>query len=229
VTTILLGVVGSRAYGLSHAGSDIDRLGVFQRPTREILGRMNKGELDSDTRVTHGPDMCLHELGKIMRLLSENNPNALELLWLDEYETVTLPGGMLLNHRELFLSQRVRNRYVGYARGQIKKLHARGEFDPQKQTEKHGRHTARLLFQAQGILEEGVLHVRLTEEQIEQCFEWGRLADSDPLLFSGHMEQLITQLDNTPTLLREEPDMDAIRELLVEIRLMELNSGITPA
>lgn len=226
MTTILLGVVGSRAYGLDHAGSDTDRLGIFQRPTREILARMAKGELDSDTRVTNDPDVACHEVGKAFRLLAENNPNALELLWLPDYETITFTGGMILSHRDLFLSQAVRNRYVGYARGQIKRLKDYGEFDPQKRTEKHGRHTARLLFQAQGILETGELCVRLTEEQAEACFEWGRLADTDPISFMGHMEQLITTLDATTTDLQEKPDMEAIKELLVEIRLMELNAGV---
>lgn len=80
MTTILLGVVGSQAYGLSHAGSDTDYLGIFQRPTREILGRMNKGEISADSRVSKDPDMQSHELGKFFRLLTENNPNSLELL-----------------------------------------------------------------------------------------------------------------------------------------------------
>jgi hypothetical protein len=38
VKTILQGIVGSTAYGLATPTSDIDRMGVFVAPTKEIVG-----------------------------------------------------------------------------------------------------------------------------------------------------------------------------------------------
>jgi predicted nucleotidyltransferase len=225
MTTILLGVVGSRAYGLSHGGSDTDYLGIFQRPTREILGRMNKGEISADSRVSKEPDTQLHEVGKFFRLVSESNPGALELLWLpdESYVITTLHGGLLTSHREVFLSQRARGRYIGYARGQVKKLVAGSSVG--NDIEKFGRHAARLLIQLQVLLETGQLEVRLSEEGVEVAREMGRLATTDATKFTYAIEQMIVKADSTETDLPKDPDMNVIRDLLVELRLMELASG----
>lgn len=230
MTTILLGVVGSRAYGLSHGGSDTDYLGVFQRPTREILSRMNKGEIQSDSRVSKGPDFQAHELGKFFRMVSEANPGALELLWLpdENYETITLHGGMLTANRSLFLSLRARSRYIGYARGQVKRL-VQGQ-SVGNDVEKMGRHAARLMFQLQGMLESGHLGVRLSDEEADAARSLGVLANTDVHQFCGRIEELIVKADTTKTSLPKDPDMNAIRDLLVELRLMELRSdGPIPA
>jgi len=225
MTTILLGVVGSRAYGLSHSGSDTDYLGIFQRPTREILGRMNKGEIQSDSRVSKNPDTQIHELGKFFRMVSEANPGALELLWLpdENYETITLSGGLLTANRELFLSLRARSRYVGYARGQVKRLIQ--DQGVGNDVEKMGRHAGRLMLQLQHLLEAGELKVRLSDDDVDTARSFGVLANTDVRQFCGEMEELIVKADSTPTTLPKDPDMNAIRDLLVELRLMDLSSG----
>src|SRR5437868_11290114 len=58
---ILLGVVGSTAYGLDTESSDKDYLGIYQAPTRMLLGLREP----AGTYVEHQPDdRTLHELGK---------------------------------------------------------------------------------------------------------------------------------------------------------------------
>lgn len=225
MTTILLGVVGSQAYGFAHAGSDTDYLGIFQRPTREILGRMNKGEIDADSRVSKDPDKQLHEVGKFFRLAKENNPNALELLWLpdESYEVFTLGGGVVVHNRDVFMSQHVRQRYVGYARSQVKRMIENRSVG--NDVRKNGRHTARLLFQLRGILETGELTVRLSDEDVDEAKTMGVLAEEDRDVFIARVEELIFKLDNMDTSLPREPDVSQIREILVDLRLMELASG----
>lgn len=215
---ILLGVTGSQAYGMARPDSDIDKQGVFMVPTMEILGRFNKGELRSDTIQEHDPDVAMHELGKYVRLASEMNPTAFEVMWLPEYEIETRIGSILIKNREKFLSQNVRLRYGGYARSQVKRLLDRGRFDPGLKPSKHGRHVVRLCYQAEQILRTGELTVRLTPTQAVDCFAWGHLAESDPEKFAEEVMPLVESLDTIPSDLPERPDMEALHELLAFMR-----------
>ena len=155
--TILSGVVGSTAYGLSHPGSDIDRLGIFAAPTLDVAG------LDwsprKESAVTTHPDITLHEAGKACRLLLKCNPTVTELLWLGEsYEVAHPLGEELVRLRGAFLSGHlVRAAYGGYARSQAKALFT---FPPEKAA-KHARHVLRLLRQGRQLLGCGELQVRV--------------------------------------------------------------------
>lgn len=129
LNSILIGLVGSHAYGLSTESSDLDYRGIFIAPKEYQLGcttveQKNKGweapgiipELDN------GQDVCIYELKKIIELLLNNNPNSLELLYLDNYLLLNDAGKELIENRELFLSKKVKYSYSGYAYSQIKKV-----------------------------------------------------------------------------------------------------------
>jgi len=221
---ILSGIVGSTAYGLATPESDIDRLGVFMVPTREYLGRLHDGEAKGDTRVTKSPDSQVHELQKFARLAVQGNPTVSELLWLNEYEIMAWAGEALVDNRHLFLSRQVRARYVGYAWSQVERLLKRGDFDPdlKKRTRKHGRHCARLLIQAEHILSNGELQVRLTDDQVEWCFKMGLKAELYPEHFAEDMKQKIEELDAIDTKLPDRPDREKVEALLQDIRLRAL-------
>ena len=86
---VLVGLVGSKAYGLDHAGSDEDYLGVFQLETSTLLGLGRPHETVTNTHLDHPgvPDYTYQELGKFVKLALAGNPTILELLWLDKYVT----------------------------------------------------------------------------------------------------------------------------------------------
>ena len=88
--------VGSHLYGLNTEHSDEDFLGVFIRPTREVLSFFHNEE----TYVTKEPDTTLHELKKFMYLAAKGNPTILELLFVPEYEVLEYEGHMLLDYRD---------------------------------------------------------------------------------------------------------------------------------
>jgi len=147
--TILMGLVGSTAYGLATESSDKDYLGVFMSPTRSLLGLTSPKE----TIVRRDPDMQLHELGKFCRLALAANPTILELLFLGEYEVMTPQGQRLVDLRHSFLSARIRTTFGGYAIQQARRLQRDGAFESalRARSEKHGRHCMRLMTQgAQG-------------------------------------------------------------------------------
>lgn len=127
--TILVGLAGSHGYGLNHLRSDIDYRGVFIASKKYYLGFDRIEQKDSGWDETGifpfldgNRDTAIYELKKVIQLLAAANPNVLELLWLSHYPILTEVGQHLINHRQLFLSQKVKHTYSGYAFAQIKKM-----------------------------------------------------------------------------------------------------------
>ncbi|GAA2139325.1 hypothetical protein GCM10009760_21440 [Kitasatospora kazusensis] len=163
---LLSGIVGSTAYGLAHAGSDLDRLGLFAAPTETFHGLHRPAE----SQVSTAPDHTLHEAAKWCRLALSSNPTASELVWLPEdlYEIRTPLGEELIGIRHSFLSARaVRNSYLGYATQQFRKLSTRDTSDRQTRARaaKHARHLIRLVLQGVTLHETGAVVVRLTDPE----------------------------------------------------------------
>jgi hypothetical protein len=120
---ILLRVVsGSRAYGLATAQSDTDERGVFALPMRDFVALSAPIEHLQDQRG----DVVFFGLRKFLALASAANPSALELLFApaDTVLHSTSAALLLLQRRELFVTQRCLDSHVGYARAQIQR--ARG-------------------------------------------------------------------------------------------------------
>jgi predicted nucleotidyltransferase len=221
--TILKAIVGSHAYGMSNPNSDIDYAGVFVHPTDTILGLATYQETISHTSSLDkeaSPDTTFHEAEKFLRLCLDGNPTVTELLWLDGYLESTLEGRLLIDHRKSFLSQRVRRKYGGYARGQFQRLQNRGDFSStlKKRTEKHARHMYRLIFQATEILTTGHLTVKLPESAVRHCFEMGRLAEQNQEKFCAASFIALDALDALDSDLPVEPDIELANDLLLFIR-----------
>jgi predicted nucleotidyltransferase len=70
------------------------------------------------------PDVVIYDLAKLVALCAQANPNMLELLFLDDREVVlTTPRwDRLRARRRLFLSQKVRFTFAGYAQGQLRRI-----------------------------------------------------------------------------------------------------------
>ncbi|MDZ7962108.1 MAG: nucleotidyltransferase domain-containing protein [Aulosira sp. DedQUE10] len=127
--TILIGLAGSHGYGLNRPDSDFDYRGVFIAPKRYYLGfdRIEQKENGWDepgifSFLDSNKDTVIYELRKILQLLAGANPNVLELLWLHNYPVLTSVGQHLINHKQLFLTKKVKHTYSGYAFAQIKKM-----------------------------------------------------------------------------------------------------------
>ena len=217
---ILQGIVGSTAYGLATPRSDIDRLGVYMEPLRAVVGLSGSKKVDNSV-VTNDPDLTLHEIGKFCRLALAGNPTVSELLWLPEYDMLSPEGAVLVQNRHLFLSQKIRQTYGGYAIQQLKRLKDRGDFssDLKKRTQKHGRHCYRLIIQGMHALREGEVKVRLDEDEVAACFGAGGLAATDVEEYEAMVMELMDEFDDIPSELPNEPDSDAINDLLVQIRM----------
>lgn len=134
--TIYVTLHGSQAYGLANEFSDVDVKGICV-PPREIeynlYHRFEQAENhpDLEVRLAHlknpkNPkfESSIYSLRKFFLLAAEVNPNIIELLWTDpKHHFVSEPlMQRLLENRELFLSNKARYTFSGYAVAQAKKI-----------------------------------------------------------------------------------------------------------
>lgn len=112
-------IAGSHAYGTNSKDSDIDIRGIFVPNKRYILGCTKNVE-----QIESKPDTVIYAIKKYMNLCKAANPNILELLFVpDDCIIETHPIFYLLHdNRDVFLSQKVRFTYSGYAYSQFKRI-----------------------------------------------------------------------------------------------------------
>ena len=116
---IFLTLGGSHAYGTNIEGSDIDIRGVALPSRREVITG------DSFEQVLNEPtDTTIYEFRKLITLLSNCNPNTIELLGCKpEHYIIYNPAAQeLFNHKELFLSKKAAASFGGYATAQLRRL-----------------------------------------------------------------------------------------------------------
>ena len=218
----LLGVMGSRAYGLAHANSDYDKLGVFVAPVREVLGLFGASVCENSV-VTHEPDLSLHELAKFCRLGLKSNPTLLELLWLPEYEVCDEVGAELVSIRESFpCTDAVRGGWGGFAGQLLKKSRSYSSRECDEQDlahmNKNARHCWRLLLQGIRYLGTGELVVDVSSQR-DEIFSMGELAVTDIGRFTELAEAKLVILDTCESVLPERPRSYKVNKFLVNTRL----------
>lgn len=150
--TIFLTLSGSHAYGTARVGSDVDVRGCcvapldlrlsFRRSFEQVtwprelpLGPRCRAALrraaehpsagaSLQAHPDEPPDLVIYDLAKLVGLCARQNPNTLELLFVDEREILlTTPTWERLRaERRAFLSQKVRHTFTGYARGQLDRI-----------------------------------------------------------------------------------------------------------
>jgi DNA polymerase III epsilon subunit len=115
---IFKAVTGSRAYGTSTPHSDIDIRGVFAADPISVMTPFYGME---EVEVP-GEDTKLYELCKYVGLVCAQNPNIVELLWVDRSDVLfESPAWALLRDRRAeLLTTKVRATYGGFATQALK-------------------------------------------------------------------------------------------------------------
>lgn len=205
-------VVGSTAYGLNDANSDVDRRGFYLPPAELHWGLAGVPEqLETDE------EECYWEIEKFIRLALKANPNVLECLYSPLVETCTPLATELIDMREIFLSRHIHRTYNSYVLSQFKKL----EQDLRNKGEvrwKHVMHLIRLLLSGIAVLRDGFVPLRVDEYRQDLLavkrgeVPWERV---DEWRLSLHKE-----LDQAAELTRlpEHPDFQCANEFLVRAR-----------
>jgi len=132
---ILLGLGGSYAYGTNIEGSDLDLRGVATHSARDILTGGGFEQVTNDET-----DTTIYSLEKLISLLSNCNPNVIEILGLEPWQYIHISpiGQKLIDNRDMFLSKRAIHSFGGYATAQLRRLENKAvRLVNQDQREKH--------------------------------------------------------------------------------------------
>jgi predicted nucleotidyltransferase len=112
--------VGSHAYGTNLPTSDVDFAGIFIPPEEYYFGIKAFDLLSEQSEE----DRSYYSLRKYANLALANNPNVLEMLFVDSGDILLLTpeAKQLRDNRHLFLSLRCQKTFVGYAKAQLHRI-----------------------------------------------------------------------------------------------------------
>jgi len=118
--TIFLTVVGSRAYGTHHEDSDYDKAGVMI-PDKSYFYGLDRFD---QFQGYPGEDITIFDIRKAVKLVSDGNPNCLDLLASPDHCIIkTTPYWDIFRENiSLFISKRCRWTFAGYARAQLERI-----------------------------------------------------------------------------------------------------------
>jgi hypothetical protein len=207
-------VIGSRAYGLEHDESDVDRRGVYLAPARVQWSIYGVPEQLENPET----EECYWELEKFLKLALKANPNVLEAMYSPLVEHAAPQAQRMLEMRSKFLSKLVYQTFNGYAMSQFKKL----EQDLRTKGAikwKHAMHLLRLLLAGIETLRTGEVPVRVVGERDRLlAIRDGKMAWEDVerwrLALHGEFERAFLE-----TRLPDRPDYEAVNELLIAARV----------
>jgi uncharacterized protein len=119
--TVFSTIVGSKAYGTDTPDSDTDIRGIAVLDNlKYYFGFVDRFEQYEDPK----DDTVIYDIRKAFKLISDANPNMIDLLFTDErfFQKVDPGFQIVLDNKEKFLSKRVRYTYTGYAFAQLKRI-----------------------------------------------------------------------------------------------------------
>jgi len=222
---LLLAPTGSKAYGTDTEDSDTDYFGVTVPPIEYYMGlnsfeTYNKKNGKNVLNTKEDVDVTLFSLNKFVKNCAEGEPQALELMYLEEgqYLVVTELGKELLRNREMFLSKKVIKKYGMFA------LHCRKRMEKGRKdyVEKYGydtkqfQHSVRLYEMLFEILKEGKFTTKRKNAGYLKELRKGKYTLEQAVkLLEGYEEELQVLKEESP--LREKCDYSKVDKFLVDL------------
>ena len=214
-------VIGSQAYGLADAESDVDRRGIYLPSADQHWSLYGVPEqLENDAAQE-----AYWEIQKFLVLALKANPNILECLYTPLVEKATPLAEELLAMRSIFLSRVVYQTFNGYVLSQFKKMQS----DLRNQGKvkwKHVMHLIRLLISGIGVLKHGFVPVRV-EDQREPllAIKRGEMPWEETekwrLALHAEFDRALTE-----TKLPDRPDYEKANAFLIKARRLAVEEGL---
>lgn len=231
--TILKIRCGSHLYGTVTEFSDIDHFGVCI-PTKDYILGTQKFEMleertnpsSSDKKNTkYDKDYTCYSLQKYFKLLSDNNPNVLETLFVNKENILycDLVGEKILANKNIFLSKRAYYKFFGYADSQFRKLINKKPIGLRKELVdefsfdvKFAGHLIRLYLFGIELLDTGSLKFPTDWAKYLVQIKTGQWPLSHIIDKAIYLEEQLTNAFNHSKL-PEIPNLNAINKLQIEI------------
>lgn len=241
--------MGSIAYGVSTDTSDIDVYGYALPPKGDVFPHL-VGELRGfgeqvkpfeqyqkhhvkDKSTGNEYDFCIYSIIKYFSLTMANNPNMVDSLFVNRVHVVhsTELSEHVRAHRKLFLHKGAYNKFKKYAYSQLHKAKIKVPHEGSSRFEdykKHGYstkfvyHLVRLIDECEQILITHDLDLQRNREQLKSIRRGEWTLDRADKYFEEkerHLEELFIK-----STLREAPDEDVIKRLLLECLEMHYGS-----
>lgn len=236
-------VMGSIAYSVAEDHSDMDVYG-FAIPPRDMMFPHLQGKVLGfddfspkfeqvqqhhmiDPQAMGGKgreyDLVIYNIAKYFKLLTENNPNIVDSLFVPRNCVLysTQVGELVRERRQVFLHKGCWAKFKGYAYSQVHKMRTKvPEGKRQAMTEKYGYdvkfayHVVRLLNEVEQILVEQDLDLTRNKEQLKAIRrgEWSQQEVEDYFAKKERQLEDIYLQSNLPA----KPDTPAIRQLLLD-------------
>ena len=206
---ILLTLGGSKAYGTNidtpEHTSDTDIRGIALNTPREILLRK-----DFEQVTETNTDTVIYSFNKIIQLLSNTNPNTIEMLGCrpEQYIYLNDVGQSLIDNSDMFLSKIAVHTFGGYANAQLRRLEnalARDSYDQTRKEEHIMGSIRNALF---SLIQKYIPFKNVNDERINN------------ILASTEAEMRINRLNNTMKKLdpkiKEAAKNDAIFNMYID-------------
>lgn len=223
----LLCLGGSYAYGLNNENSDLDIRGVALNTKEEILGTSNFEQF-----INSATDTTIYGMKKFIKLMSECNPNIIEMLYCrpEDYLYISPVGQMLLDNRELFLSQRAVKSFSGYALAQIKRIESATAKDrlPEYKKQEHiasGSQSAVDNLTIQHELDKyGEMKFSVDKETNELLLDcsYSKLPVKEWIDLMNSTKQVLSEYNKTAGKNRKKDDMHLNKHMQHVVRLLKM-------
>ena len=230
---IFKAMVGSKLYGTDTKKSDRDYVGIFIPDKEYILGLKRCEQVEFRTNPSSSGhrnskddiDMTLYSLPKFIKLASENNPNIVELFFIDDKHIMecTSYGKRLIESFPFFISKKAKHKFSGYAHSQRQKILNRVPIGGRKEyTEKFGfdvkfaSHLIRLLVEGNELLMNGKLEFPIPQNRYIRDIKEGKFSLKQIFAKADQLESLSEEL-YVKSDLRHSPDLEAINDLQIEL------------
>lgn len=214
--TLIRSTAGSHLYGLDHAQSDRDSMGIGIATRAEKLGLDTIEQLGQDDEVTY-------ELAKWTRLAVKGNPTVLQMLWTPPSMWLQWDErwvGMQERLKDVVLSERCRKAFIGYMDGQRKKLeNNRGQRQELKDQfgydTKFAAHMIRLGLQGIEVVTTGkmTLPMPLSDRQICVDIRHGRWTERQVLEYADFLRN---ELNTCQSVLAPSVNHQKVNNFLVD-------------
>lgn len=122
---VVIAITGSQAYGMNTKDSDLDIQGLFIPPIDYLVGLHKVEQVVLPKNKELNMEGTMYALDKWYRLMVDQNPNVMELLWHEENMYLHRNSEywpLLHDNRFKLLSKKLKYTYAGYAFAQMQRL-----------------------------------------------------------------------------------------------------------